>query len=102
MKIPKARLAASFATELIDIGVTLDIIKKSGAWFSYNGERLGQGKDNARAAIEADPALFDEIEAKIRAMQDQLESMEEEYELDEDDDDEFDIRSLKLDDADGE
>lgn len=88
--------------ELIDIGVTLDIIKKSGAWFSYNGERLGQGKDNARAAIEADPALFDEIEAKIRAMQDQLESMEEEYELDEDDDDEFDIRSLKLDDADGE
>ena len=88
--------------ELIDIGVTLDIIKKSGAWFSYNGERLGQGKDNARAAIEADPALFDEIEAKIRAMQDQLDSMEEEYELDEDEDDEFDIRSLKLDDADGE
>ncbi|MBQ8275386.1 MAG: recombinase RecA [Clostridia bacterium] len=88
--------------ELIDIGVTLDIIKKSGAWFSYNGERLGQGKDNARAAIEADPALFDEIEAKIRAMQDQLEVMEEEYELDEDDDDEFDIRSLKLDDPDGE
>ena len=88
--------------ELIDIGVTLDIIKKSGAWFSYNGERLGQGKDNARAAIEADPALFDEIEAKIRAMQDQLEVMEEEYELDEDDDDDFDIRSLKLDDPDGE
>ena len=45
--------------------VTFDIIKKSGAWFSYNGERLAQGKENAMAAIEADPALFAEIEAKF-------------------------------------
>ncbi len=82
--------------ELIDIAVQLDIIKKSGAWFSYNGERLGQGKDNARAVLENDPALFAEIEAKIRAMQEQIELVEEEYEL-VDDEDEFDIRSLKLD-----
>lgn len=54
--------------ELVDIGVQLDIIKKSGAWFSYNGERLGQGKENARLVLEENPALFAEIEEKIRAM----------------------------------
>ncbi len=87
--------------ELIDIGVQLDIIKKSGAWFSYNGERLGQGKDNTRAALEANPTLYAEIEAKIRAMQEQIPIMEEEFELvdDDEDGDDFDIRSLKLDDA---
>lgn len=86
--------------ELVDIGVQLDIIKKSGAWFSYNGERLGQGKENARIAIEENPALFAEIDAKIRSMQEQIPLGEEEFELadDEDGDDEFDIRSLKLDD----
>lgn len=88
--------------ELIDIGVQLDIIKKSGAWFSYNGERLGQGKDNTRAMIDSNPALFAEIESKIRAMQEQIPVVEEEFELVDDEDDEFDIRSLKLDDADGE
>lgn len=87
--------------ELIDIGVQLDIIKKSGAWFSYNGDRLGQGKDNTRAALEANPALFAEIEGKIRAMQEQIPVVEEEFELvdDDEDGDDFDIRSLKLDDA---
>ena len=89
--------------ELIDIGVQLDIIKKSGAWFSYNGERLGQGKDNTRAMIDGNPALFAEIEGKIRAMQEQIPVVEEEFELvDDEDDDEFDIRSLKLDDTDAE
>ncbi|MBR7184311.1 MAG: recombinase RecA [Clostridia bacterium] len=89
--------------ELIDIGVQLEIIKKSGAWFSYNGERLGQGKDNTRAVLESDPALFAEIEAKIRALQEEIPIVEEEFELvDDEDGDDFDIRSLKLDDADGE
>ncbi|MBQ8398136.1 MAG: recombinase RecA [Clostridia bacterium] len=87
--------------ELIDIGVQLEIIKKSGAWFSYNGERLGQGKDNTRAALEANPELYAEIEAKIRSMQEQIPVMEEEFEMvdDEEGDDDFDIRSLKLDEA---
>ena len=87
--------------ELIDIGVQLEIIKKSGAWFSYNGERLGQGKDNTRAALEANPELYAEIEAKIRSMQEQIPVMEEEFEMVdvEDGDDDCDIRSLKLDEA---
>lgn len=52
--------------------------------------------------IDGNPALFAEIESKIRAMQEQIPVVEEEFELVDDEDDEFDIRSLKLDDADGE
>ncbi len=52
---------------IIDMGVNLDIVDKSGAWFSYNGQRIGQGRDNARLFLKANPALRDEIELKIRA-----------------------------------
>ncbi len=79
--------------EIIDYAINLDIIKKSGSWFSYNGERIGQGKDNVRKLIEGDPALLAELDAKIRAQKDQIESAAEEFEL-EDDDDEFDIRTM--------
>lgn len=51
---------------LIDMGVDLDIVDKSGAWFSYDGNRLGQGKEKAKEALAANPELADEIEAKIR------------------------------------
>ena len=83
--------------ELLDMGVALDVIKKSGAWLYYNGEKLGQGRDKARATLEENRALFDEIEAKIRSMSDSIELVEsDEFELDEDDDDGFDIRTLEL------
>ena len=83
--------------ELIDMGIALDVIKKSGAWLYYNGEKLGQGRDKARALLDENRELFDEIEAKIRAMGDDLELVEsDEFELDEDDDDGFDIRTLEL------
>ena len=52
---------------LIDIGVSLDIVEKSGAWFSYEGTRLGQGKEKAKQALEEQPQLAEEIEAKVRA-----------------------------------
>lgn len=52
---------------IIDLGVVKDIIDKSGSWFSYNGQRIGQGKDNARVFLRDNPAIRDEIEAKIRA-----------------------------------
>ncbi|BEU86939.1 recombinase RecA [Selenomonas sp. TAMA-11512] len=54
-------------SSLVDMGVGLDIVEKSGAWFSYDGNRLGQGKEKAKEALAANPALADEIEAKIRA-----------------------------------
>ena len=83
--------------EIIDYCIALDIIKKSGSWFSYNGERIGQGKDNVRKLIEGNPALLAELDAKIRSMKDQLPEGEEEFELDEDDEDEFDIRTVSED-----
>lgn len=52
--------------ELIDMGVKAEIIEKSGSWYSYNNERIGQGKENARQFLKDNPAIADEIEAKIR------------------------------------
>ena len=58
--------------EIIDYAIDLDIVKKSGSWFSYNGERLGQGKDNVRKIIEENPAMLAELDAKIREMKDKI------------------------------
>ena len=88
----------SHAGEVLDFGVSLEIIQKSGAWFSYNGERIGQGKDNARRTLEENPALMAEIEEKIRAMSSEANLSGEEFDIEEDEDDEFDIRTLKNDD----
>ena len=52
--------------EIVDIAVDNDIIQKSGAWFSYNGEKVAQGRDNAVKYLENNPAIADEIESKIR------------------------------------
>jgi len=52
---------------LIDFGVETDIVKKSGAWYTYEGEQLGQGKENARNYLLDNPATADEIEQKIKA-----------------------------------
>ena len=56
----------SFEGEVIDIGVKLDIIEKSGAWYSYNGNKIGQGKDNTRVWLKENPEILDEINKKIR------------------------------------
>ncbi|MDH5182770.1 MAG: recombinase RecA [Gammaproteobacteria bacterium] len=53
--------------EIIDIGVQLNLIDKSGAWYSYNGERIGQGKDNVRNYLKEHPQMSQEIEGLIRA-----------------------------------
>ena len=52
--------------EIIDMGVEANIVEKSGAWYSYGGERIGQGKDNAREFLKENPEMAKEIEAKIR------------------------------------
>lgn len=52
---------------IIDVGVELEIIRKSGAWYSYEGEKIGQGRDNAKEYLKANPETKAEIEAKIRA-----------------------------------
>jgi recombination protein RecA len=53
--------------EMIELGVTHNIIEKSGAWYAYRGEKIGQGKDNTRDYLKEHPELAAEIEAKIRA-----------------------------------
>jgi recombination protein RecA len=53
---------------LIDLGVECDVIKKSGAWYTYEGDQLGQGKENARGFLIDNPDLANEIEQKIRAV----------------------------------
>ena len=52
--------------ELVDIGVEKGIIKKSGAWFSYNDTKIGQGRDNVKQMLADNPELAEEIEAKVR------------------------------------
>lgn len=53
--------------ELIDIGVKEEIVDKAGAWYSYKGERIGQGKDNVRNFLKEHPEIADDIEQQIRA-----------------------------------
>jgi recombination protein RecA len=52
--------------EVIDMGVTAKIVDKSGAWYAYQGEKIGQGRDNAREFLRENPALAREIENKVR------------------------------------
>jgi recombination protein RecA len=53
--------------ELIDLGLKAGIVEKSGSWFSYNNQRIGQGKENAKVFLKENPTIADEIEKKIRA-----------------------------------
>ena len=52
--------------EIIDMGVLAKVVEKSGAWYAYNGEKIGQGRDNAREFLRENPALAHEIENKVR------------------------------------
>ncbi|HAU50228.1 MAG TPA: DNA recombination/repair protein RecA, partial [Clostridiales bacterium] len=53
---------------VIDLAVDKDIMEKSGSWFAYNGQKIGQGKDNAKTYLKEHPEVRDEIEGKIRAL----------------------------------
>ncbi|WP_214761503.1 recombinase RecA [Exiguobacterium sp. s129] len=81
IKIVKNKIAPPFKTaevdimygegisregELIDIGADLDIVQKSGAWYSFNEERLGQGRENAKQYMKENPAIAAEVERQIR------------------------------------
>ena len=86
--------------ELLDLAAERDIIKKAGAFYSYEGERIGQGRDNARKFLKEHPEMFDEIEKKLRGefMDNPMEmpmdtSIEDDEDMDENDldDDEFEL-----------
>ena len=56
--------------EVVDMGVTHGVLEKSGAWYAYNGEKIGQGRDNAREFLRENPDLAREIENKVREILD--------------------------------
>ena len=57
----------SASGDLVDLATEADIINKSGAWYAYNGNKIGQGRENTKLYLEENPALFAEIDAKVRA-----------------------------------
>ena len=75
---------------ILDMAVNLDIVEKAGSWFSYNGERIGQGRENVKKYLRENPEILDDIEKKVRddfakAFE---QSLGEELPSDEDDDEE--------------
>jgi recombination protein RecA len=52
--------------EILDMGVEMGIVQKSGSWFSYDTNKLGQGREGVKALLKDNPALADELETKIR------------------------------------
>ena len=61
--------------EIIDLGVQADIIEKSGAWYSYKDEKIGQGRENTKQFLKDNPELLDEIESRIRSNSDTVEEL---------------------------
>ena len=94
----------SKASEIVELGTNLGILEKSGVWYYYNGNRLAQGKENARIAFEQDPSLAAEAEAKIKEKARTVDmDKDADLPLEDDeilpeglDDDDLDIRTLDL------
>ncbi|MBO7763173.1 MAG: recombinase RecA [Clostridia bacterium] len=85
------------SAEILDIGIKLGILEKSGSWFSYDGQRIGQGKDKARAYLESEPEVMKIIEDKIKEIYRSLDP-EEGIPEGENDEEEFDFREFEGDD----
>lgn len=83
-------------SELLELGEKLGFIKKSGSWFSYGEDRIGQGKDNARKFLDQNPEIAAELEKKVREAA-KPELLEEETEAAFELDDEFDVRDFDID-----
>lgn len=74
---------------IIDIGVDMDIVQKSGAWFSYSGERLGQGRENSKQFLKEHPELALTIENQIRASFDMSAALQADFSSDDEDEDDL-------------
>jgi len=72
---------------VLDLAIDNDIIKKSGSWFSYNDEKIGQGKENVRAYLEKNPEFYEEVLAKVKEVYQESEAPIVSEEDDEDDGD---------------
>ena len=71
-KLPEAEFDVMYGQgiskdgNVFDMAVNLDIVQKSGSWFSYNGERIGQGREAAKKYLTEHPVILEEIEKKVR------------------------------------
>ena len=83
----------SKSSEIIDMAIQLDVIEKSGAWFYYDGDRLGQGKENVRKLIEGNSELMDKLEAIVREKAKSA-LFDEDGEVSGEDEDDFDIEDF--------
>ena len=52
--------------DILDLAVNLGLVSKSGSWFAYNGDKIGQGRENAKNYLTENPAIMEELDAKIR------------------------------------
>ena len=52
--------------DILDLAASIDVVNKSGAWYAYNGDKIGQGRENAKLYLAAHPEVMEEIEAKVR------------------------------------
>jgi recombination protein RecA len=73
--------------ELIDLGVKANVVEKSGSWFSYDSQRIGQGRENAKQFLRDNPDLANRIEAAVRQNSGILADVALQGEKEEDDDD---------------
>jgi recombination protein RecA len=53
--------------DILDLAASIDVVNKSGAWYAYNGDKIGQGRENTKLYLAAHPEILEEIEAKVRA-----------------------------------
>ena len=56
----------SMSGDIVDLAANIDVINKSGAWYAYNGQKIGQGRENTKQYLEQNPELLKEIELKVR------------------------------------
>ena len=56
----------SMTGDVVDLAANIDVINKSGAWYAYNGQKIGQGRENTKQYLEQNPELLAEIELKVR------------------------------------
>ena len=52
--------------DVLDLAVSIDVVKKSGSWYAYEGNKIGQGRENAKTYLEANPEIMEKIEKKVR------------------------------------
>ncbi len=97
VKVVKNKLAPPFKTvefdimygegisktgEILDLATKIGLVEKAGAWYSYNGDRIGQGRENAKVYLKENPKISDDIENKIRSQKENSDDEKQDIEID--------------------